>query len=144
VSRPRSPLPRRRRDADRDGPARLGELDRVADEVRHDLADPLRVVADPDRGVGQGQPEVDPAAPGGLARLLHGRFDGDPQVVGAKVEEDEPGIELRELEQVLGQPVQALELDPAVVEELGPGDRIVPGPLGQQLVEGQEGGDRRP
>ena len=76
--------------------------------------------------------------------LLDGRLDRDPQVVGPEVEQDEPGIELRELEQVLGEPVEALELDAARVEELRPGDRVVAGPLGEQLVERQQRGDRRP
>ena len=56
------------RDVDRDRPAARRELDRVGDEVGHDLADPLRVVADPDRGVGQVQREVDAATSSGGAR----------------------------------------------------------------------------
>ena len=50
VAGPRSaPRRRRRRRPTSTAPPGSRELDRVADEVRHDLADPLRVVADPER-----------------------------------------------------------------------------------------------
>ena len=65
----------------------------------------------------------------GRLGLLDGRLDGGPQVVGPEVEQDEPGIELRELEQVLGEPVEPLELDAARVEELRPRRRVGAGPL---------------
>ena len=41
---------------DPDVAARVGELDRVAHEVAHDLADARRVVADPERAAGEGAP----------------------------------------------------------------------------------------
>ena len=51
------------------------------------------------------------------------------QVLRAQVQQDEAGIELRELEQVLGEPVQPLELRAARLEELGAGGGIVRGAL---------------
>jgi hypothetical protein len=108
-----------------------------------DLADPHGIVADPEGPVGQLDGEVDAAPAGGRARLLHGLLDGRPEVVGAEVQEDEPGIELRELEQVLGQPVEAFDLDGARLEELGPGGRILTGVLLEELIEGPDRRDRR-
>ena len=110
---------RRRRHVDRDRAAARRELDRVGDEVGDDLADALRVVADPDRRDGEMQLDGD-AAPLCRGRaLLDGRLDGRPQVVRPQVEQDQPRIELRELEQVLGQPVEPLDLLAARLEELG-------------------------
>ena len=43
---------------------------------------------------------------GGRLGLLDGRFDGRPEVVRPEVELEEPRVELRELEQVLGEPVE--------------------------------------
>ena len=76
--------------------------------------------------------------------LLDRRFDRRPQVVGPEVEEHEAGIQLRELEQVLGQPVEALDLLAAGLEELGSGLGVVRGALGQELVERAQGRQRRP
>ena len=75
-----------------------------------DLADPERVVADPDRAVGEGEREADAALARRRLRLLHGGLHGGPQVLRSEVEEDEARVELRELQQVLGQPVEALQL----------------------------------
>ena len=88
--------------------------------------------------------QPDAAPPGRRPRLLHRRLDRRPQVVRPEVEEDEARIQLRELEQVLGEPVESLQLHATVVEELRAGARVVAGALGQQLVERQEGRDRRP
>ena len=92
----------------------------------------------------QRQLEIDAATSGGRHRLLDGRLDRRPQVVRPQVEQDEPGIELRELEQVLGEPVEPLELDAARLEELGPGGRVLAGLVAEQLVEREQGRDRRP
>ena len=76
---------------------------------------------------GRLQPERH-AAP--LARrlgLLDRRLDRRPQVVRPEVEQDQPGVELRQLEQVLGEPVEALDLLAARLEELGPRVGIVAG-----------------
>ena len=76
--------------------------------------------------------------------LVGRRFDGCPQVIGSKVEEHQPGIELGQLEQVLRQPVQALDLALAQFEELGARFGIVPGLFHQQLVEGPQRCERGP
>ena len=78
------------------------------------------------------------------ARLLDRRLDRRPQVVGPEVEQDEPRIELRQLEQVLGEPIEPLDLLAARVEELGPGLGVVRRALLEQLVEHAQGRERRP
>src|SRR3972149_6110137 len=55
-----------------------------------------------------------------------------------------PGAELRGLQRVRGQPVQALDLGGARLEELGPGIGILAGVLLEELVEGPDRRDRRP
>ncbi len=95
-----------------------------------------------DRCRRDGQAEDDSAPPGGRSRLLDRRLDGRPEIVRSQVEQDEPGVELGQLEQVLGEPVEALELHPAAVQELRPGGRVVGGSLGQELVEREQGRDR--
>ena len=75
--------------------------------------------------------------------LLDGRLDGRPQVVRPQVEQHQARVELRELEQVLGQPVEPLDLLAARLEELGACRGIVGGALREQLVEGPQGGQRR-
>ena len=89
--------------------------------------------------------EVDAATPG-APRVLCSTADLDrrPQVVGPQVEQDQPGVELRELEQVLGEPVEPLDLLAARLEELGAGLRVVRGALLEQLVERAQGRERRP
>ena len=95
-----------------------------------DLADPLRVVADPDRARRAGAAlSSTPRRGGRRLRLLDRRLDGRPQVVRPQVEQDEARIELRQLEQVLGQPVEPLELLAARLEELGPRVGVVAGRL---------------
>ena len=78
------------------------------------------------------------------AALLDRRLDRRPQVVRPQVEQDEPGIELRELEQVLGQPVEPLDLLAARLEELGARLGVVGGALLEQLVERAQRRQRRP
>ena len=68
--------------------------------------------------------------------LLDGRLDGRAEVVRAKVEQDQAGVELRELEQVLGQPVEAFDLLAARLDEFGACIRIGVCALAQELVEG--------
>ena len=63
---------------------------------------------------------------------------------GRRSRSTRPGIELGELEEVLGQPVEPLQLDPARVEELRTGGGVLAGLLGEQLVEREERRDRRP
>ena len=87
---------------------------------------------------------MDAAPPGGAARLLDRRFDGGAQVVRPEVEQDEPGIELGQLEQVLGEPVEPLDLLGARLEELVARLRVVAGTFAQQLVEGPQGRQRGP
>ena len=135
----------RGRDVDRDRAAARRELDRVADEVGDDLADPLRVVADPDRRVGQVQATARTPRARPRPRVCStADLDRRAQVVRAEVEQDEPGVELRELEQVLGEPVEPLDLLAARLEELGARLRVVGGALLEQLVERAQGGQRRP
>ena len=50
--------------------------------------------------------------------LLDGALDDRAQVVRSKVEQDQARIELRQLEQVGGQPVEPLDLLAALLEEL--------------------------
>src|SRR5262245_6535643 len=107
-------------DADPDRPAPWRELQRVADEVRHDLPDPDRVVANSDRLGRDVGGQLDATATSRRGGLLDRRFDGRADVVRAQIEQDEAGVELRELEEVLGQPVEPLQLGPAGLEELGP------------------------
>jgi hypothetical protein len=78
-------------------------------------------VPDPERRVRQGEGEIDVAAGGGGPGLLDGRLDRRSQVVGPQVQQDEARIQLRELEQVLGKPVESFELDAARLEELPAG-----------------------
>ncbi len=75
--------------------------------------------------------------------LLDRGFDGAAQVVRAQLEEHEARVELRELQEVLGEPVEALDLGCRRVEELGPGRGIQPGGALEQLVERAHGSDRR-
>ena len=75
--------------------------------------------------------------------LVGRRFDRRPQVVRSQVQQDEAGVELRELEQVLGEPVEALDLPGARLEELGAGVRVVARRLHQQLVERAQRRERR-
>ena len=72
-----------------------------------------------------------------------GRLDRRAEVVRAEVEEHEAAVELRQLEQVLGEPVEPLDLLAARLEELGARLRVVAGLLLEQLVERAQGGDRR-
>ena len=59
--------------------------------------------------------------------LVGRRFDGCPQIIRSQVEQDEAGVELRELEQVLRQPVEPFDLTGARLEELGARLRVVAG-----------------
>ena len=70
-------------------------------------------------------------------------LDDRPQVLGPQVERHEARIELGHLEQVGGQPVEALDLAAALLQELVPGGRVVRGAVQQQLVEGPQSGDGR-
>ena len=81
------------------------------------------------------------AAAAGLVDCV---LDGRPEVVGPQIEQDETRIELRELEQVLGQPVEPLDLLAARFEELGAGLRVGSGAALEKLVEHPERGERRP
>ena len=85
-----------------------------------------------------------PAFAGRGGALLDGRLDGRAEVVRAKVQQDQAGIELRELEQVLGQPVEAFDLLAARLDELGACVRIGVGALAQELVEGAKRRKRGP
>ncbi len=76
--------------------------------------------------------------------LVGGQFDRRPEVVGAQVQQHQARVELRELEQVLGEPVEPVDLPRARLEELGAGVGIVAGALHEQLVEGAERGQGRP
>ena len=87
---------------------------------------------------------MDASPASGGAGLLDGLFDRRPDVVRAEVQEDQPRVELRELQEVLGQPVEALQLDAARLEELGPGSGVLAGLLLEELVEGPQGRDRGP
>ena len=116
----------------------------LPDEVGHDLADPLGVVADPERRGREVELERDSLAPRRRAGLLDGGLDGRAEVVGPQVEAQEARLELRELEEVLGQPVEPVELLAARLEELGAGVGIVAGPALEQLDVHPEGRERRP
>ncbi len=76
--------------------------------------------------------------------LLHGRLDGAAHVVWAELEEHQPGVELGQLEQVLGQPVEPVELDGRGVEELRAGVRVAARGALEQLDERAHRRDRRP
>ena len=131
---------RRHRDADRSATRR--ELHRVADEVRDDLADARRIVADADGCRGQVDGQPNPASGRGGVVLVGRRFDRGTQVVRAQVQQDEARVELRELEQVLGEPVEPFDLARARLEELGARVGVVAGALHEQLVERAQGGQR--
>ena len=124
-------------------PPRRRELDRVADQVADHLAQALRVVALADRLVGHVHDQLDALAVGARLGLLDGVLDHGAQVVRSKVEQHQARFELGQLEQVGRQPVEALDLLPALVEELGLGRLVLYGALGEQLVEGAQRGDRR-
>ena len=76
--------------------------------------------------------------------LVRRGLDGGPQVVRPQVEEHETRVELRELEQVLSEPVEALDLAGAGLQELRPRLGIVAGGLHEELVERAQGGQRGP
>ena len=78
---------------------------------------------------------------GGLVDCV---LDGRPEIVRPQIEQHEPRIQLRELEQVLGKPVEPLDLLAARFEELGAGLRIGAGAALEKLVEHPERGERRP
>ena len=63
---------------------------------------------------------------------------------GRRSSRTRPGVELRELEQVLGEPVEPLDLAGARLEELGRASGSSAGALHEQLVERAQGGQRRP
>ena len=96
----------------------------IGHQVGHDLADPLRVVPDPDRRSRQVERQGDAAFRAAAALLLHGRLDGRPEIVRPKVQQDQARIELRQLQQVLGQPVEPLDLLAARLDELGARVRV--------------------
>ena len=98
-------------------------------------------MADAHRRRRQPESEGDAALAGRSGALFDGGLDGRPQVVGPQVEQDEPGIELGQLEQVLGQPVQPFDLLTARFEELGASIGIVAGPFPEEVVEGSQGGE---
>ena len=79
--------------------------------------------------------DADAATRGGRVVLVGRRFDRGPQVVRSQVQQDETRVELRELEQVLGEPVEALDLARARLEELGARlrDRRRPSPCSSWL-----------
>ena len=94
------------------------ELDGVADEVAEHLAEAGRVVR-LDDGLGrQRQPERDALALGHRLGVVDGVLGDRAQVLVAQLQGDEAGIELGELEQVGGQPVEALDLLAAAAQEL--------------------------
>ena len=70
-------------------------------------------------------------------------LDHRAQVVRSQVEGHEARIELGQLEQVGGQPVEALDLLPAGAQELVARAAVLGGALLEQLVEGAQRGDRR-
>ena len=86
--------------------------------------------------------EPDASLPRGAVGLFDGRLDRGAQVVRPQVEQHEPGIELRQLEQVLRQPVEPLDLLAARLEELGARVGVRPGLALEQLVERPQGRDR--
>ena len=118
------------------------ELDRVADEVRDDLPDADRVVAELDRLVRAPHRELHPATSGRCGRLVDRLLHGRAQVLAPKIEQHEPRIQLGQLQQVLGEPVEALQLHAAGLEELGARRGIVRGALHHQFVERSERRDR--
>ncbi len=127
-----------------DGSAAGRELEGVAHEVAHDLAESLGVVANHERRRGELGGEAHATTfrrrLGLLDRGLHSRA----QVVGAQIEPHEPGVQLRQFEQVLREPVEPLDLLSARFEEFSPGRDVVAGLLLEQLIESPESGERSP
>ena len=76
--------------------------------------------------------------------LLDRRFNGGAQVIGPQIEEHETGVELGEVEQILGEPVEPLDLLAARLEELGARLRVVARLFQEQLVERAQRGERGP
>ena len=70
-------------------------------------------------------------------------LDHGAQVVRPQVQRHEARIELRELQQVGGQPVEAFDLASALLEELVARIWVLGGTVAQQLVEGAQRGDGR-
>ena len=93
---------------------------------------------------GRSTDQADAAAGSRGVVLVRRRLDRGTQVVGPQVQEDEARVELRELEQVLGEPVEAFDLAGARLQELGARIRVVAGGLHEQLVERPQGRQRRP
>ena len=112
--------------------------------LRDDLTDARRVVTDPHRCRGHLERQLHAPTTCRRLCLLDRRFHGGTQVIGPQIEEHEPGVELGEVEQILGEPVEPLDLLAARLEELGARLRVVARLFQEQLVERAERGERRP
>ena len=83
------------------------------------LAQALRVVELADRLVGHARSlSLTPLRSARRLRLLDGVLDHGAQVVRPQVEQDQARVELGQLEQVGGQPVEPLDLLAALLDEL--------------------------
>ena len=76
---------------------------------------------------------VMPLRSAAVALLLDRGLDRGPDVLRPEVEEHEAAVELRELEQVLGQPVEPVQLLGRRVEELRARGLVVAGRALEQL-----------
>ena len=90
------------------------------------------------------QAERDSPSLGAGFSLLHRRFDRRAEIVRSQVEQDQAGVELGQVEQVLGQPVEPQQLLATRLQEFGACVGVVSGRFVEQFVEGAQGRDRRP
>ena len=139
---PRAVVGRLRRSTSTVAAARR-ELDRVADEVRDDLADPLRVVADPDRRSGgrcsdratprrRGRGRACSTADSTAARRSSGRRSSSTR----------PESSFESSSRFWASQSSRSSWTGGSTRGTRRGRRVVAGLLGEQLVEREQGGDR--
>ena len=92
---------------------------------------------------GSSHGQLDALAPGSRLGLLDRGLHDRAQVVGPQVERDQARVELGQLEQVGGQPVEALDLAMARFKELVARLGVLGGALLEQLIERAQRGDGR-
>ena len=125
--------------------ARLGELERVPDEVDEDLPDALAVEHHLGRRARVVPSEADPLLRGERAVLRDDGLDELPRVERLGVDGELPGLDLRQVQDLVDQPEQVLPapLDPSERGLLLGVERTVHA-REERIGEPEDGGHRRP
>jgi len=92
------------REGDRDAASRLGELDRVLQDVREDLGEPRGISADPERPIGQVRLEGQPRGFQGDPVIRDGAPDHFGEIDALSPEQDRPAGDARQVEEIVGDP----------------------------------------